>query len=371
MTNIYNKYYLRPNGTLIGNWYEEQCLRDELNQLQKENTYNNINNNNININNSYKTFLDKNKNINNNNNSLTKNTFIRTFGERLEKVDYTTTNDSYGNFPTNQRYYMTPQTKSFTYSNIMTPNQSYLKSYPINTINKSYINNIKINNNNKNEVVLDKNFYTSKNYSEINSFEKSNISVKDSYGGKIIEVCIKKGWLGLRNLKRFLSSFSINKSNFIDINNIQFYFINYGINLLKEDLYFIFDNFSDKKTIVDYISLLNSCIFVDDERFKSIENFIKKLHNYNYNQIFSKKFLLGKVNAKIHPEVVFHKKTEAEILNEYFNAFYEFGEGDKLISDEQMIQLMCEISVCVPDEQCFNQILLSLSCNNNINNNNN
>ena len=91
-------------------------------------------------------------------------------------------------------------------------------------------------------------------------------------------------------------------------------------------------------------------------------------NNFNYNQIFSKKFLLSKVNAKIHPEVVFNKKTEKEVLNEYLNAFYENGEGDCLISDNQMIQLMCEISVCVPDDQCFNQILLSLSCNNKINN---
>ena len=262
------------------------------------------------------------------------------------------------------------RSKSFTYSNIINPNY--------NNNNNSYINNIKLNNNNNNnnnnynnnKNIFDKNFYTSKNYNEINSFEKSNISIKDSYGGKIIERCINKGWLGLRNLKKFLSDFSINKSNFIDINNIQFYFINYGINLLKEDLYFILDNFSDKKTIVDYVSLLNSCIFVEEDRFKLIENFIKKLHNFNYNQIFSKKFLLSKVNAKIHPEVVFNKKTEKEVLNEYLNAFYENGEGDCLISDNQMIQLMCEISVCVPDDQCFNQILLSLSCNNKINNNN-
>ena len=27
--NIYNKVYHVPKGTLIGNWYEEQCLRDK------------------------------------------------------------------------------------------------------------------------------------------------------------------------------------------------------------------------------------------------------------------------------------------------------------------------------------------------------
>ena len=365
MTNIYNKYYLRPNGTLIGNWYEEQCLRDELNNLQQINPNNNNNNNN---NNSYKTFLNNNKNINENN-SISKNTFVRTFGDRTE-INYSTSNGDYGNFPTNQRNYMN-RSKSFTYSNIINSNNNNSNYNNSNYNNSnSYINNIKLNKNNNNNFILDKNFYNSKNYNEINSFEKSTISIKDSYGGKIIEKCINKGWLGLRNLKKFLSDFSINKSNFIDINNIQFYFINYGINLLKEDLYFILDNFSDKKTIVDYVSLLNSCIFVDEDRFKLIENFIKKLHNFNYNQIFSKKFLISKVNAKIHPEVVFNKKTEKEVLNEYLNAFYENGENDCLISDNQMIQLMCEISVCVPDEQCFNQILLSLSCNNKINNNN-
>lgn len=28
MTNIYNKVIHVKNGTLIDNWYEEQCLRD-------------------------------------------------------------------------------------------------------------------------------------------------------------------------------------------------------------------------------------------------------------------------------------------------------------------------------------------------------
>ena len=30
--NIYNKIYHVPKGTLIGNWYEEQCLRDKTNE---------------------------------------------------------------------------------------------------------------------------------------------------------------------------------------------------------------------------------------------------------------------------------------------------------------------------------------------------
>ena len=30
--NIYNKVYHVPNGTLIGNWYEEQCLRNKTNE---------------------------------------------------------------------------------------------------------------------------------------------------------------------------------------------------------------------------------------------------------------------------------------------------------------------------------------------------
>lgn len=29
MTNIFNKIYQAPNGTLVGNWYEEQALRDK------------------------------------------------------------------------------------------------------------------------------------------------------------------------------------------------------------------------------------------------------------------------------------------------------------------------------------------------------
>ena len=32
MTNIYNKFFHVPNGTLVGNWYEEQCLRDKTNE---------------------------------------------------------------------------------------------------------------------------------------------------------------------------------------------------------------------------------------------------------------------------------------------------------------------------------------------------
>lgn len=32
MTNIFNKVYHVTNGTLIGNWYEEQALRDKTNE---------------------------------------------------------------------------------------------------------------------------------------------------------------------------------------------------------------------------------------------------------------------------------------------------------------------------------------------------
>lgn len=32
MTNIYNKKVLVKNGTLIGNWYEEQILREVSNE---------------------------------------------------------------------------------------------------------------------------------------------------------------------------------------------------------------------------------------------------------------------------------------------------------------------------------------------------
>lgn len=28
MTNLYNQIYRAPNGTLLGNWFEEQRLRD-------------------------------------------------------------------------------------------------------------------------------------------------------------------------------------------------------------------------------------------------------------------------------------------------------------------------------------------------------
>lgn len=91
MTNIYNKRILVPNQTLIGNWYEEQCLREKTKEGRT-----------IPAKHIPKKAMDFNTVISVDP-SQRDNTSDRTIGDKKYK-EFSTTNATYGNFsqPENQ-----------------------------------------------------------------------------------------------------------------------------------------------------------------------------------------------------------------------------------------------------------------------------
>ena len=88
--NIYNKVYHVPKGTLIDNWYEEQCLRDKTNEgrgvipQHKPKKFN-----------SWDTKFNENIKVN--------DTSKRILGDKPYK-EYTTTYKDYGNFAKYQNF---------------------------------------------------------------------------------------------------------------------------------------------------------------------------------------------------------------------------------------------------------------------------
>ena len=102
MTNIYNKIYHAPNGTLIGNWYEEECLREKTGEGRTV-PYSHV----------PKKSLDFDKEPEPSN-APRDNTFDRLMGEMNYK-EFKTTNSTYGDFsqPENKYKVLSMQEKMY------------------------------------------------------------------------------------------------------------------------------------------------------------------------------------------------------------------------------------------------------------------
>ena len=101
--NIYNKVYHVPKGTLIGNWYEEQCLRDKTNEgrsVVPEHIPKKFN--------SWETQFDPKTKIN--------DTAMRTIGDRPYK-EFSTTYSDYGDFEKYQNFEKKLPMKDKIYNN--------------------------------------------------------------------------------------------------------------------------------------------------------------------------------------------------------------------------------------------------------------
>jgi Ca2+-binding EF-hand superfamily protein len=59
--------------------------------------------------------------------------------------------------------------------------------------------------------------------------------------------CIKKGWLGLRNLRVFLKNLTTRREDKIDKNNLKYFLINFGIALSDSEIAYIYEKHDDKR----------------------------------------------------------------------------------------------------------------------------
>ena len=101
--NIYNKVFHVPKGTLIGNWYEEECLRNKTNEgrsVVPEHIPKKFN--------SWETQFDPKTKIN--------DTAMRTIGDRPYK-EFSTTYSDYGDFEKYQNFEKKLPMKDKIYNN--------------------------------------------------------------------------------------------------------------------------------------------------------------------------------------------------------------------------------------------------------------
>lgn len=65
--------------------------------------------------------------------------------------------------------------------------------------------------------------------------------------------------------------------------------------------------------------------------------------------------MINLLKPNMHPSVLNRQLTEKEVIIEYSFAF----EDRFVMSEDDFIQLFCEINVCVPDNKTFYEILVS------------
>ena len=313
MMNIYNKKVLVPNQTLIGNWYEEQCLREKTKEgrtipakhiPKKAMDFDTV------------ICVDP---------CQKDNTFDRTIGEKKYK-EFSTTNATYGDFSQPENKYKILGMAERMYNDFFNCYVAKEKK-AISKIDAEKINLEEQKNNGVNQLEF----------------------VSQLLVAKIVNVCSTKGWLGLRQFKNYLLSLSKKHNEYIHKDDVKYFFVNFGICLEEKELDYICTTFQNSRNEIDYISLINACIIVDEKRTSIINNFVKELKGCN--GIINKELLVKMFNPQIHPSVNRYEITDYEISKEYRDNL----PNNKYYSDTDCIRLFSEISMCVKDENDFVQ----------------
>lgn len=323
MTNIYNKFFHNQNGTLIGNWYEEECLRKETDE-----------NRGIKPTHIPKRFMcfeneydPKNK---------MDDTFQRTIGNRPYN-SFTTEYQTYGDFARHQ-----PARKKYPMKDIIYNN--YLESLKgLKEEEKIPQEEVKIEDP---ELIKQKQLQA--------KMQQAFESMKQ----KIIDFDVKHGWMGLRNMKQYFRRCSDSHNDYVFAKDFKLLLLNYGVYLADNEMNYVMTYYQNDKKDVNYEELFNSLIFCDENRFKIIEDFIKQVRECCkvVDETVLVEDLLKLYNYKIHPEFLSGKKNQGEIKQDYEKAF---GEAKKVLIPD-IIQLLCEISTCIPDEGEFLKVMKSI-----------
>ena len=321
--NIYNKVYHVPNGTLIGNWYEEQCLRNKTNEgraiIEKH-----IPKKAMNF--DYEIKFDPNSR---------NDTFKRTIGDRPYN-SYSTTYQTYGDFSNPENKYTIPTIQEKIYND-------FFKCYVGKQEEVSDNFNDNKNKNNQND-----DYY---NFQESEKKKKNTEPIEEEFHRVLIEFCTNRGWLGIRNFKNYLKILSPLHDDIILSKDVKMFFLNFGLYIPDRLEKFIQNTFSNVKNEINYVYLLNSLIFVDENRYNGIKNMIDNLHKNNPGK-FTKNYLIKVFNPELHPDVIMGVKKNNQVIKEFYDAW---DEKQNIIEDEDFIQLLCEISTLV-DDGFFTQI---------------
>ena len=183
--------------------------------------------------------------------------------------------------------------------------------------------------------------------------------VRNDTSKKILNGCIKKGWIGLCSLKCFLKENNKNNSDIIDKNSFNLLLKKQGILLEDVDLESICDAYDTNKTdYFNFIQFFNALRNVSNTRGCQIESFKDQVKVPGQSYIIFPN-LLRMADMNYHPEAIKFMKTVPDLRREYEVNWNKPKEEEKITEDD-FRQFFYDVSTCVPNDADFTQILKAL-----------
>ena len=183
--------------------------------------------------------------------------------------------------------------------------------------------------------------------------------IRNDTSKKILDGCIKKGWLGLSLLKSFLKENNKACAEIIDKNTFYLLMKRQGILLEDVDLESICDAYDVNKTdYFNFIQLLNALRTVSNTRGSQIESFKEQVKAPGQNYI-SLSILLRMADMNYHPNAIKFIKTVIDLRREYELVLKKVAK-DNIITEDDFRQFFYDVSTCVANDSDFTQILRAL-----------
>ena len=183
--------------------------------------------------------------------------------------------------------------------------------------------------------------------------------VRNDTSKKILNGCIKKGWIGLCSLKCFLKENNKNNSDIIDKNSFNLLLKKQGILLEDVDLESICDAYDTNKTdYFNFIQFFNALRNVSNTRGCQIESFKDQVKVPGQSYIIFPN-LLRMADMNYHPEAIKFMKSIPDLRKEYEVNWNKPKEEEKITEDD-FRQFFYDVSTCVPNDADFTQILKAL-----------
>ena len=248
-----------------------------------------------------------------------------------------------------------------------------------NPITGEYYSDFKNNSNYSNEdnIINDKYLTIQKNTSNNNN----SSGIIDQLRNKLIS----RGPKSIFNFQRMLSIYDYNHSGKISLENFTTIFLAYNLNFSISDIQNIFKHFDKEQTgSINYDLLTNSIIGQMNDRRKIIVQKVFDNFNKNDQSEVSMSEIKQKYNAWRHPDVVNGRKSREEEFGDFLDKleiFREYNDNLKMsysttMNLNEFLKFYNEISMCIKDDNLFDNILSN--CwnindaldNNNMNNDN-
>ena len=181
--------------------------------------------------------------------------------------------------------------------------------------------------------------------------------VRNDTSQKILQCCMKKGWLGFSFLKLFL--LENNRNDIIDKNTFRILTKKQGILLEDEDIDSICEAYDkDKSDYFNFIQFLNAIRNVSNTRGSQIESFKDQMKAPGQNYILLST-LLGSADMNYHPEAIKFVKSVPDLKKEY-ELYWEKIAKDGMISEDSFRQFLYDVSTCITKDEDFIQIIKAL-----------